>query len=217
MSKMKNDTKNSKVQEDSSAYKLPNEKFNYGDYLSFDDDIRYEIIDGVLYEMSAPTTMHQMLTLEIATQFNTQLRGKKCSALISPCDVILDKTANRKKAKNVIQPDVMIVCDKSKIEEKGIFGSPDLVVEVMSPSTFKKDKLEKFNLYLKYGVREYWMVYPKQQTVEVNVLEEGKYITYNYSIVDKINLSISKEDKISICLKNFYEQLEIEVEEFKLD
>lgn len=213
MSKKKDNTNDMIKEESSAAYEMSNNTYTYEDYLNFDDGKRYEIIDGVLFELSAPSTIHQMITLEIASQLNLQLKGKKCTPLIWPCDVILDNKSNRKKSKIIIQPDVMVVCDKNKIEDKGVFGSPDLVIEVISPSTFRRDKLEKFNLYLKYGIREYWLVYPKEQTIEVNVLENNKYVTYNYSILDKIDLKISQDNKVTICLKNFYEQLEIEVKE----
>ena len=135
------------------------------DVLALPDDQRVELIDGVIYDMSAPTTPHQLLGGEIYALLREYLRDKKgkCIPFVSPVDVQLDKD-NR----TMVQPDVCVVCDHSKINRLRIYGAPDFVVEVLSPSTKMKDILVKLRKYQKAGIREYWMVDPdKKATIKV--------------------------------------------------
>ncbi len=146
------------------------EKYTYQDYLSWPDEGRWEIIDGKVYDMSpAPKIKHQAisrnLTVEIGKQKN---KLGKCSFFGAPTDVIFDEY-------NVVQPDIFIVCDKNKITEDNIQGSPDLIIEITSQSTELKDKREKFLLYERFGVKEYIIVYPEREYLERYVLKDGRY------------------------------------------
>ena len=136
--------------------------YTIDDYLALPDDQRVELIDGVIYDMSAPTTPHQLIGGEIYALLREFLLRKKgsCIPFIAPVDVRLDKD-NR----TMVQPDVCVVCDLSKIDRAGIYGAPDYVVEVLSPSTKMKDILIKMRKYQNAGVREYWMVDPDAETV----------------------------------------------------
>ena len=130
-----------------------------------------ELIDGVFYDMSAPTSPHQLIGGSIHSQllnYRSAHKGK-CLPMVSPIDVQLDCDN-----KTMIQPDVLIICDRSKITKKGIFGAPDFIVEVLSPSTRKKDMTLKMTKYLNAGVREYWMIDP----------DKRKVITYNLATMD---------------------------------
>ncbi|KYC90368.1 Uma2 family endonuclease [Heyndrickxia sporothermodurans] len=149
----------------------------YSEYLELGDDIRYEVIDGQVYNMSpAPSTKHQAIQRELLTEFNIYLRGKNCSVFGSPLDVCFTEEDNDiKKIKEWVEPDLVVVCDKDKIHEKRIVGVPDLVVEILSKSTAKKDKLIKFNRYQKAGVKEYWIVDPLHETIDVYLLQNGAY------------------------------------------
>ena len=145
------------------AQKYPRQgSYTVDDYLAFPDDQRIELIDGVVYDMSAPTTPHQLIGGEIYALLREFIAGKKGSFIpfISPVDVQLDKDN-----KTMVQPDVCVVCDRSKINRVRIFGAPDFVVEIFSPSTKMKDILIKMKKYQNAGVREYWMVDPDGETV----------------------------------------------------
>jgi prevent-host-death family protein len=124
---------------------------------------RFEYIDGEVYLMASPVYNHQIVVMEILVQFYNWFKGKKCRVLASPFDVTL---VRGKENMNVVQPDVLVVCDPEKVNEAGIYkGIPSLVVEVLSPSTRSKDMLRKLDLYLQTGVREYWMVDPDKREV----------------------------------------------------
>ena len=136
--------------------------YTIDDYLALPDDQRVELIDGVIYDMSAPTTPHQLIGGEIYALLREFLLRKNgaCVPFIAPVDVQLDKDN-----KTMVQPDVCVVCDRSKINRARIFGAPDFVVEVLSPSTKMKDILIKMQKYHSAGVREYWMVDPDAETI----------------------------------------------------
>jgi Uma2 family endonuclease len=141
--------------------------YTYEDYCKIDDDKRYEIINGVIYLMSPePNWEHQTISGNLYGVFWGYLRGKDCQVFHPPFDVILPKKGEtRKKASSIIQPDIFVVCDKNKLNKRGCFGSPDLIIEILSPSTAKKDYKEKFNLYQEHLVREYWIVDPLNQII----------------------------------------------------
>ena len=130
------------------------------DYLLLPDDRRVELIDGVFYDMASPTTIHQSIAGFLYTNFLDYVMKNKgpCYPFIAPVDVQLDSDD-----KTVIQPDVLIVCDRSKYRNGRVFGAPDLVVEVLSPSSKKKDMQIKLSKYYDAGVREYWIVDPEKK------------------------------------------------------
>lgn len=158
---------------------VPNEQgqLSYEEYLALGDDLRYEVIDGQIYNMSpAPTTKHQAVQRELLTEFALYLRGKTCSVFGSPLDVCFsEEDHDIKKIKEWVEPDIVVVCDKNKIHEKRIVGVPDLVVEILSPSTAKIDKIVKFNRYQRAGVKEYWIVDPSNETIDPYVLQQNVF------------------------------------------
>ena len=131
------------------------------DYLALPDEQRVELIDGVFYDMSAPSIPHQLIGGAVYAQLVdfVRQRGGSCVPLMSPVDVQLNRDN-----KTMVQPDVMVVCDRSKISRSRVFGPPDLVVEVLSPSTRVKDIIVKMGKYRYAGVREYWMVDPEHES-----------------------------------------------------
>lgn len=153
----------------STAKKMGN-GFTYEDYLRWQDEERWEIIGGEAYLMTpAPSIRHQKISLRISALFAQFFKGRGCSAFAAPTDVVFDE-------QNVVQPDLLVVCDQSKITENNIKGPPDLIVEILSPSTALKDKREKKSLYERFGVREYLIVYPAEDLVERLVLgDDGRY------------------------------------------
>jgi Uma2 family endonuclease len=154
-----------------------NDYHTYGDYLSWAEDTRYELVDGVAYLMApAPAVSHQEVTLEIASQLKTALHGHPCRVLIAPVDVRLPKANETDELiDTVIQPDVLAVCDPAKISERGVRGAPDWILEVLSPSTAGHDQVRKRRIYEQAGVREYWMVHPTDRVLTIYRLENGAY------------------------------------------
>ena len=165
--------------------KLGNQKYSYADYLTWDDGQRWELIDGVAYLLHgavglapAPLRQHQQLSLSLASQLYVQLKGKPCKVYEAPFDVRLSEQldASDNYIETVVQPDLLVVCDKAKLDDKGCNGAPDLVIEITSPSTARNDLTLKFDLYQKHGVKEYWIVHPSEQTLMVFKLQpDGCY------------------------------------------
>ena len=154
------------------------ERFTYGDYLTWDDDERWEIIDGVPYDMSpAPAPTHQLILGELYLQFSLWLKGKPCRLFLAPFDVRLPEAGESDdQVETVVQPDLSIICDSTKLDKAGCRGAPDLVVEILSPATARKDLTVKFAKYERAGVREYWIVDPEGKTVRIFILgEDGRY------------------------------------------
>lgn len=174
--------------------KNPEKKYTYEDYLNWPEEERWEIIDGIAYMQAAPSRIHQEILMELSKQIANYLTGKPCKVYPVPFCVRLPKGDEKsdKDIKNVVEPDITIVCDPSKLDEKGCNGAPDMIIEIMSPSSGKKDRVEKFNKYEKAGVREYWVVEPDEKLVSVFVLQENKRYgrPEMYTDEDKVQVSI---------------------------
>jgi Uma2 family endonuclease len=171
------------------------DRFTYADYLTWDDDQRWELIDGEAFCMSpGPNRIHQKLLGDLHVQFHTYLEGKICEVYLSPFDVRLQDSseASDEETMIVVQPDLMVVCDRSKLDDRGIKGAPDLVVEIISPSTAKRDITTKYELYQRHGVKEYWLMYPNDRTLLVYQLtDDGVYTTPNvYGDGDSVPVSL---------------------------
>ena len=153
------------------------EYHTYADYCSWPDDVRYELIDGVAYAMGpAPVRRHQGILLELARQVANILEGSPCRPYIAPFDVRLPKTDEiDNDVDTVVQPDLVVICDRAKLDDKGCRGAPDWVVEVLSPSTAGHDQILKRALYQRVGVREYWLVHPVDRIVTIYTLDAGSY------------------------------------------
>ena len=151
--------------------------YTYADYLQWPDEARYELIDGEAFLMSpAPLVEHQEVAGEVFRQLANQLDGQPCRPYIAPVDVRLPRADEADAAiDTVVQPDVLVVCDPSKIDRRGVRGAPDWVLEVLSPSTAAHDQIAKRRTYERAGVREYWLVHPGDRTLTVYVLENGQY------------------------------------------
>ncbi len=149
----------------------------YADYLSWPEDVHYELIDGVAYLMApAPMLDHQDFAGEIYRQLANALQGRPCRAFIAPVDVRLPKADEADEAVDtVVQPDVLVVCDPSKLDRRGVRGAPDFVAEVLSPSTAGHDHARKRRVYERAGVNEYWLVHPADRIVTIYRLEQGEY------------------------------------------
>lgn len=133
-----------------------NQRYTYADYLTWREGERYELIDGVAYLMSpAPSTPHQEIAGPLYRQAANALEGKSCHPYIAPFDVRLPRSAEAdSEVDTVVQPDVLIVCDRSKVDQRGMRGAPDWVAEVLSPSTAGHDQITKLSAYERAGVPE---------------------------------------------------------------
>jgi len=157
-----------------------NERYTYSDYCSWDDGKRWELHEGVAYAMTGPLTAHQCISMQLSEILNGFLRGKSCRPFAAPYDVRLNPYDGDD---TVVQPDLLVVCDKSKITDKCCVGAPDFIIEILSPTTARHDRLLKFNLYLKAGVREYWIIDPESKTAQIFELKDGRYIASVYDEV----------------------------------
>ena len=144
-------------------------RYTYKDYLAWPDDERRELINGTAWDISpAPSVEHQRISRDLLTIFNIYLKDKPCEVFQAAVDVRLaEHDMDDELAETVVQPDIFVVCDKSKIDQKGVQGAPDLIIEIISPFTAGKDMKEKFYIYEHYGVKEYWIVFPIEKTVMV--------------------------------------------------
>ncbi len=153
-----------------------NELYSYADYLSWDDDQRWELIEGVPYLMTpAPLEKHQAVSGVLYGELYQYFKDKPCSVYHAPFDVRFNKDKDDSKIDTVVQPDIAVICNKNKIDRRGAVGAPDLIMEILSPSTSHRDQSIKYNLYEKQGVREYWIVDPGNRFIQVSTLENDSY------------------------------------------
>ena len=182
-----------------------NKRYTYADYLTWLDDKRRELINGFVHLMPpAPRRRHQGISSFLNYSIFNYLKNKECKIYSAPFDVRLpkkDETADEK-IYTVVQPDISVICDPNKLDERGCIGAPDLIVEILSPSTAKKDMNDKFILYQESGVKEYWIVNPNDENINVFLLDtKGKYQLIGMYAGDM---------KIKV---NIFENLEIKLEE----
>lgn len=181
---------------------LPSEekKYTYREYLQWPEDERYELIEGIPYMQAVPSWQHQAISRELIIQFGNYLKEKKCSVFSSPFDLILTNEEDKMDGKNVFQPDLLVVCDSSKLIGTGYTGIPDLVIEIVSPSTARSDKFYKFNMYEKFGIKEYWIIEPDIKLLSVFTLnKDDRYGRPElYSEVDKVKVQVLKNLEINL-------------------
>ena len=152
-------------------------KWTYADYCTWPEEERWELIDGVAYDMCpAPSTTHQSVVMELGYILSNFFRDRRCRVLPAPVDVLLPRSNESDElVDTVVQPDLLVICDREKIAERAVRGAPDLVVEVLSPSTAKKDEGIKRDRYEQAGIVEYWLVHPIDHTVFRYSLMNGHY------------------------------------------
>ena len=165
-------------------------RYTLDDYYALPDEQRVELIDGVFYDMAAPSYLHQAILIQLLRLFSdcAEQHDMPCEVFIAPCDVRLDKDNY-----TMVQPDLLVICGKQDyLHMKRLEGAPDLAVEILSPSTRSKDMILKLYKYEKAGVREYWIVDPEQRTVTVHFFDTDHYDPIRYSFHDQIPVQISK-------------------------
>lgn len=155
-------------------------------YETLPENERVEIFDGIAYDMASPSQVHQTILTELLVSIRNYLKKKdgKCQVFPAPFDVILSKTPL-----TIVQPDIMIICDKNKLDGKRCNGSPDFIIEIVSPSNPADDYIKKAYYYKNYGVREYWIVDPKKKIITVNYFEKNIIsVQYPFESTIKVNI-----------------------------
>ena len=162
--------------------------YTYAEYLLWKFEERVELLKGKLFKMSAPSPAHQVVQSNLNIELGLYFRNQKCQIYPAPFDVRLPAKGETGDAiHTVVQPDLCVVCDRTKIDSRGCIGAPDLVIEIISPGNAKKELKQKFKLYEEAGVREYWVIHPSEEYVIVNVLENNHYKTLSPIVDDEVH------------------------------
>jgi Uma2 family endonuclease len=186
----------------------PIKTYNYKDYMMYNENEKIEIIDGKIYDMSpAPSRIHQKIIMELSAEIRNYIKDNNgsCEVYPAPFDVILkNDDENIEDSKNIIQPDISVICDKNKLTDSGCTGSPDMIIEVVSPHNPNNDFIRKLNLYDKYKVKEYWIVNPMKKNALVYKLDDkGAYgMPDIYTFQDTVKVGIYDELEIDFNLLN---------------
>lgn len=153
------------------------ERYTLSDALTWDEREHIELLEGTPIMMAPPSRAHQEISGALFAQLHNYLEGKKCRVYAAPFAVrLFERPGDRpENVDTLVEPDLSVVCDPDKLDDIGCKGAPDLIIEVLSPSTQRHDRLTKYNLYERAGVKEYWIVSPDERTVQVSVLTDGRY------------------------------------------
>jgi Uma2 family endonuclease len=185
---------------------IDNKIYTYEDYLKFPEDEIVEIIDGRISAMSpAPSRIHQEILMELSAEIRNYIKSNNgsCKVYPAPFDVVLvDENQDAKESKNIVQPDISVICDKSKLTDNGCTGSPDMIVEIISQYNPRNDYIKKLNLYEQFRVKEYWIVNPMKKNILVYILTENGYgmpDMYTFNDIVKVNIY----DNLEIDFKLF--------------
>ncbi len=166
-----------------------NKTYTYADYLLWQFQERVELLKGHILQMSAPSRYHQNISQNLSFLIARHLWKSPCKVYSAPFDVRLPHFSE-KKNKNIItvvQPDICVICDKTKLDKKGCIGAPDFIIEILSPGNSRKEMKEKYEIYEEAGVKEYWLIHPDEKMVQRFVLnEQGKYIGLKPLVEDDI-------------------------------
>lgn len=167
----------------------------YTDYKTYPENERVELIDGQIYAMApAPSRFHQEIIMEISTFVNNYIKANNgnCKVYSAPFDVVLNENDDMDNSRNVVQPDISVICDKNKLNDRGCLGAPDLIMEVVSPYNPTNDYIRKLSLYSQFKVREYWIVNPMKESILVYQLGDVNAYTAPevYTFRDKIKIGI---------------------------
>jgi len=170
-----------------------NRLYTVAEYQTWSEDFRAELYDGELVVMEQPTRKHQKIFGNLYLQLGNFLKGKPCEVYLAPFGVRLSM-----KEESIFEPDIVVVCDESILTERGCIGAPDMVIEILSPSTARRDKKIKFAKYKEAGVREYWIVDPDTDQVQVNIFSNNECITKIYNETDIAPVTVLKDCEINL-------------------
>lgn len=183
---------------------LPAEKtqYTFADVLTWSEDERIEIINGEAVMMAPPpSSEHQEISMELSAQLHAYLKGKRCKVYTAPFAVrLFEKDGDSPEdVDTMVEPDISVVCSPEKIDKHGCNGAPDMIVEILSPSTQRHDRFTKFSLYQRAGVREYWIIDPSSRVAQSFVLEDGRYSVKEFGTAeDKMKVSVLEDCVIDL-------------------
>lgn len=181
--------------------------YTYADYLTWKFQERVELFKGKIMEMSpAPSRQHQVLVTDLGGELYTFLKGGSCQLFFAPFDVRLEGLINEKQTQSVVQPDLCVVCDLSKLDDRGCNGAPELVVEILSPGNTKKEMKYKFELYEAAGVEEYWIVDPAEKVVWQYVSIDGLF-TNHKPLIEEDRLESKVLDGFVVELASIFKDI----------
>ncbi len=183
------------------AMPAENKRYTFADVLTWDESDRIEIINGEAFMMAPPSRVHQEISGELFGQLRDYLKGKKCKVYHAPFGVRLFEEDGDcpEDVDTMVEPDISVVCDPGKLDDSGCKGAPDLIIEILSRSTQRHDRLTKFNLYQRAGVREYWIVDPDSKSVQTFTLEKGYYIAKDFGAAsDKVKVGVLEDCVIDL-------------------
>ena len=190
----------------------PNGVYNYADYLTWQFEQTVELIKGKLLKMAAPNRKHQKISWQLSGRFYNAFKGLPCEAYAAPFDVrLLDKKKSEKANKDVltvVQPDLCVICDKEKLDEKGCIGAPDLIIEILSASNSKKEMRTKKELYEENGVKEYWIIDPTHETLFQYSLQDNGIYTSPLIFVNDETVQSTVFPTLEIDLSELFESEE---------
>jgi Uma2 family endonuclease len=179
-------------------------QYTYADYLTWWFQDRVELIKGYVFKMSpAPSNSHQNICGNLYVSFFSYIKKRKYQIRFAPFDVRLKRTIDDKEVTTVVQPDICVICNVALLDEKGCNGAPDMIIEILSASNRKHDVVTKYNLYEEAGVKEYWIVYPSEEMIEVYYLENNKYRLANKYLEDDL-LPVRTLEGLVIDLKEIF-------------
>jgi Uma2 family endonuclease len=185
-------------------------RYTFADYLTWIDNRRRELINGFVKMMTpALSTKHQQILGELHGQLWQQLKKKKCKVFPAPFDIRFPSKSGEIEDDaifTVVQPEISIICDHKKIDDKGCVGAPDLIMEILSLASTKRDVEEKYILYQENGVKEYWIIHPNDQTATVFFLENGKYKLHGIFAKESVVQSPVFEGNVIIDLNEVFEE-----------
>ncbi|SDG11438.1 Endonuclease, Uma2 family (restriction endonuclease fold) [Dyadobacter soli] len=175
-----------------------NGTYSYADYLKWQFEERLELIKGKIFKMSpAPAVRHQQISMRLSSEIWHLLKNRDCQVFAAPFDVRLPRfdIQSDKEIFTVVQPDVCVVCDPTKIDEKGCVGAPDWIIEILSPGNTRKEMDNKFDVYEESGVKEYWLVEPNDEVIFIYLLDEqGKFFGTKPATVGQTLTSVKLPD-----------------------
>ena len=198
--------KNDRVEEPNATYGY----YSYADYLTWPMDVVAELIQGKLFKKAAaaPNRIHQRVSLKLSVKLYQFLEGKTCQVYEAPFDVRFPKDSKEDhRIFDVVQPDICVVCDPSILDQRGCIGSPDLIVEILSPGNSKLELKQKFDLYESREVKEYWIIQPEHQTMTIYTWVNGTYLPSRlFTTGDVIESQVVKGFKLD--LEEFFSDIQ---------
>ncbi|SDG42463.1 Uma2 family endonuclease [Desulfosporosinus hippei] len=180
-------------------------KYTYAEYLKWTDGQRWELLDGIAYNIAAPSRRHQEVSGELFYQIRSYLADRPCKIYSAPFDVRFSGPEQEdEQTWDVVQPDLTIICDQSKLDDKGCLGAPDLIIEIISPASIGLDYVTKLALYEKYKVNEYWIIHPLDNTVMVFTLGEDDQYGKPHIFIEGSQLKSSVFTDLTIDFKQLF-------------